>query len=79
MQMLQDLKSQYLSIKNATDPNTMLQQFVNNNPGARNAMDYINNSFNGNGEQALRSVAKAKGMTDQQIDEYIKQCRTTFS
>lgn len=74
--MIEDLKSQFQTIKAATDPNAMLQQLAAQNPKISETMNFVNSAFNGNGEQAFMAAAKAKGMTDQQIQEYISALQT---
>lgn len=58
-------------IKTATDPNAMLQQLANNNPQLMQTMNYVQSAFNGDGEKAFMSAAKAKGMTDEQIQQFL--------
>ena len=58
-------------IKSAANPNAMLQQMAAQNPEIMKTMNYVNSAYNGNGEQAFMAAAKAKGMNDQQIKDFL--------
>ena len=58
-------------IKSAANPNAMLQQMAAQNPEIMKTMNYVNSAYNGNGEQAFMAEAKAKGMNDQQIKDFL--------
>ena len=68
---IEDLKSQFQMIKSAANPNAMLQQMAAQNPEIMKTMNYVNSAYNGNGEQAFMAEAKAKGMNDQQIKDFL--------
>ena len=62
-------------IKNATNPSAMLQQMALQNPQIANVMNLINTTYNGNGKEAFMAAAKAKGMNDQQIQDFLAALR----
>ena len=69
---VQDLISQCRAIKNSINPNAMLQQLAKENPQIFNVMNTINRVYNGDGRAAFMADAKRKGMTDQQIQEFLE-------
>lgn len=42
------------------------------NPQFKQAVDTINNQYGGDGKAAFYDAARAKGMNDQQIEEFLK-------
>lgn len=53
----------------------MLQQLAKENPQIFNTMNVINKLYNGDGRAAFMADAKQKGMTDQQIKEFLDAIR----
>ena len=49
----------------------MLQKIARENPEVYNAMNTINKLYNGNGRAAFMDAAKKKGMTEQQIKDFL--------
>ena len=49
----------------------MLQQLAKENPALFNTMNTINKLYNGDGKAAFMDAAHKKGMTDQQIQEFL--------
>jgi hypothetical protein len=45
---------------------------MHNNPQLQEAVNTINQTYNGDGKAAFYDAARAKGMSDQQIEEFIQ-------
>ena len=50
----------------------MLQKIAKDNPQVIDTMNVINKMYNGDGRAAFMAAAKRKGMTDQQIEDFLK-------
>lgn len=71
---MQQAKSLYSALSKSTNPMGILMQ----NPNLKSAYDQLS-QMGGMNEQSFRQVAKSKGYSDQQIDEYIQNVRQFLS
>ena len=58
-------------VKNAKNPNLMLQQLMMNNPNINNIMNYVQQN-GGNAKQAFYKMAQEKGVDPNQILNMLK-------
>ena len=56
----------------SSNPNAMLQNLMLTNPQIKQAAEMISSQYNGDGQAAFYAAARAKGMSDQQIEEFLK-------
>jgi len=68
---LQTIKQMMGIIKNANNPQAMLNTMAKNNPQVKQVMDYVN-SNGGNAQQAFYSLAKQHGVNPNEILEMLK-------
>lgn len=60
------------ALRQSSNPTAMMNNMLMNNPQFKQAADTINNQYNGDGRAAFYDAARAKGMNDQQIEEFLK-------
>lgn len=53
----------------------LIEQLKATNPQFKQTMDMVQQLYNGNGEKAFMDAAHAKGMTDQQIKDFLDSLR----
>lgn len=67
---LQQIKSMMNAIQNSQNPQGMFNSMLASNPKIKQAQDLIN-QYGGDGRAAFYAAARQKGMTDQQIAEFL--------
>ena len=70
-----DLKSQYQAIANAPNPTMLIEQLKSTNQQFKQTYDMVQSLYNGDGKKAFMTAAKAKGMTDDQINQFLAQLK----
>lgn len=70
-----DLKSQYQAIANAPNPAMLIEQLKSTNQQFKQTYDMVQSLYNGDGKKAFMTAAKAKGMTDDQINQFLAQLK----
>lgn len=60
------------ALKQSNNPTAMMNSMLMNNPQFKQAADTISNQYGGDGKAAFYDAARAKGMNDQQIEEFLK-------
>lgn len=67
---LQQIKSMMNAVRNSSNPQGMLNAMIQQNPNLQKAQEMIN-ACGGDGREAFYQLARQKGMTDQQITEFL--------
>ena len=70
-QNLSQIKNMMNMVRNAGNPNAMLNQMIQNNPQLKQVMDYVNQN-GGDPQQAFYKMAQEKGINP---DEILNQLR----
>ena len=60
------------ALRQSSNPMAMMNTMLMNNPQLKQTADIINNQYGGDGKAAFYAAARAKGMNDQQIEEFLK-------
>ena len=70
-QQAQEIKNQLDMLKKSSNPNVMWQNMLMQNPKLKEYNDLVSSAYKGNGKEAFYAAARLKGMTDQQIEEFL--------
>ncbi len=65
-------------VRQSDNPDIALNQLAQQNPNIANAMNTVQQA-GGNGPQAFLNAARAKGMNDQQIVDFLKLAKSKFA
>ena len=68
---LQQIKNSLSMLKNSKNPQAMLQTMAMQNPLLSKTMNDINQNYGGDARSAFYAKARAQGMNDQQINEFL--------
>lgn len=69
--MMQNIRQMFGMIRNAQNPQAMMNQLVTGNPNMKQAMDIIN-QYSGDPKKAFYSLAEQKGIDPQEILNMMK-------
>ena len=69
--MMQNIRKMFGMIRNAQNPQAMMNQLVTGNPNMKQAMDIIN-QYGGDPKKAFYSLAEQKGIDPQEILNMMK-------
>lgn len=69
--MMQNIRQMVGMIRNAQNPQAMMNQLVTGNPNMKQAMDIIN-QYGGDPKKAFYSIAEQKGIDPQEILNMMK-------
>ena len=58
-------------LKASNNPNAVFNSLLMSNPQLKQMNDLVKNSYNGDGQAAFYDAARAKGMNDEQIKEFL--------
>lgn len=72
---MEEMKNQLSMLRNAQNPQAILQQLVDRNPGMRAALNEAQAMYNGDPKAMFMAKAKAKGWTDAQIADFEQKFR----
>ena len=71
MQRLAPIKNMMNTVRNAGNPQMMMNQMLSQNPQLQQAMNYIN-ANGGNAKSAFYKLAKEQGVNPDEILNYLK-------
>lgn len=60
------------ALRQSSNPQAMVSNLMQSNPQFRQAANLVNDIYKGDGRAAFYAEARAKGMSDQQIEEFIR-------
>lgn len=72
IQRVQQTRTQLQALRQSNNPTAMMQTMLMSNPQLKQAADLVNNTYHGDGKAAFYDAARAKGMNDQQIEDFLK-------
>ena len=62
-------------LRQSGNPKALFNSMIMSNPQLKQASDLVNGTYNGDGKSAFYDAARAKGMTDEQIEQFISALR----
>ena len=72
---LTQIKKMYEIVKSSSNPRAMMESMAKSNPALKRVLDEISSS-NATPQEVFYKVAANQGMSEKQIDEFVKSLQT---